>query len=170
MLKIRLRRVGKRNQPSYRVVVVEHTKKIQGSYLEALGTYSPRARSFAVKEDRVLHWLNHGAQPSERMAKLLKTVGVKHKLIALPDYDRKPKRPSKKVAATTKVTPTAASEPSEGKTETPTDVSAETAETKPEETPAEATSAAASSEPPSASDGSTPDAPAAKHKPKETKE
>lgn len=96
MLKIRLRRVGKRNQPSYRVVVVEHTTKVQGSYLENLGNYNPRANEFAVKQDRVLHWLSVGAQPSERMAKLLTKAGVTHKQIVLPDYDRKPKRKSKK--------------------------------------------------------------------------
>lgn len=96
MLKIRLRRVGKRNQPSYRVVVVEHTTKAQGSYLENLGNYNPRANEFAVKQDRVLHWLSVGAQPSERMAKLLTKAGVTHKQIVLPDYDRKPKRKSKK--------------------------------------------------------------------------
>lgn len=96
MLKIRLRRVGKKNQPSYRVVVVEHTAPVQGSYLELLGSYNPRATTFMVKEDRVLHWLNHGAQPSERMAKLLTHAGLTHKQISLPDYDRKPKRPPKK--------------------------------------------------------------------------
>lgn len=98
MLKIRLRRVGKKNQPSYRVVVTEHTAPVQGSYLELLGSYNPRASTFLVKQDRVLHWLDHGAQPSERMAKLLKSAGVEHKLIVLPDYNRKPKRASKKAA------------------------------------------------------------------------
>lgn len=99
MLKIRLRRVGKKHQPAYRVVVVEHTAPIQGSYLENLGTYNPRAHTFTVKQDRVLYWLDHGAQPSERMAKLLTKEGVAHKLISLPDYDRKPKRPPKKAPA-----------------------------------------------------------------------
>lgn len=98
MLKIRLRRAGKRHQPTYRVVVVEHTAPAQGSYLEAVGTYNPRASQFAVNQDRVLHWLNNGAQPSERIAKLLSANGVKHKLIVLPDYSRKPKKQAKKAA------------------------------------------------------------------------
>lgn len=96
MLKIRLRRTGKKNQPSYRVVVVEHTAPVQGSYLELLGTYNPRATKFEVNAERVLHWMNNGAQPSERVAKLLKNAGVEHKLIVLPDYTRKPKRAPKK--------------------------------------------------------------------------
>ncbi|MEK7461367.1 MAG: 30S ribosomal protein S16 [Patescibacteria group bacterium] len=98
MLKIRLRRVGKKNQPSYRVVVVEHTAPVQGSYHELLGSYNPRVRSFIVKQDRVLHWLDHGAKPSERLAKLLTSAGITHKHIVLPDYDRKPKQAPKKAA------------------------------------------------------------------------
>lgn len=96
MLKIRLRRTGKKNQPSYRVVVVEHTAPIQGSYMESLGTYNPRISEFTVNKDRVLHWLGFGAQPSERVAKLLIKAGVEHKQITLPDYSRKPKKAPKK--------------------------------------------------------------------------
>lgn len=108
MLTIRLRRAGKRHQPAYRVVITEHTAPIQGKFLEVVGTYNPRARHFAVKEDRILHWLEHGAQPSERMAKLLVSSGIKHRLLALPDYDRKPKRSPKKSGASTE--PVAAAE------------------------------------------------------------
>jgi len=97
MLKIRLRRTGKKNRPSYRVVVVEHTAPVQGSYLELLGTYNPLITHFVVNTERVLHWMDNGAQPSERVAKLLKNAGVEHKLVVLPDYDRKPKRGPKKV-------------------------------------------------------------------------
>lgn len=97
MLKIRLRRGGKRNQPSYRIVVTEHTAPIKGSYLESLGNYDPHRKEFKVDADRVLHWLNHGAKPSERMARLLMAAGVKHKQITLPDYSKKPKRGPKKV-------------------------------------------------------------------------
>jgi len=139
MLKIRLRRVGKRNQPSYRIVVVEHTTKVQGSYLENLGNYNPRANEFAVKEDRVLHWLSVGAQPSERMAKLLAKAGVKHKQIVLPDYDRKPKRVSKKAQPEAPVAeqPTTADAPTtneqpEPMNDTPSD---EVTTTEPEVTP-----------------------------------
>lgn len=136
MLKIRLRRVGKRNQPSYRVVVVEHTKKVQGSYLEALGTYNPRARAFAVNEDRVLHWLDNGAQPSERIAKLLTSVKMKHKLINLPDYDRKPKRKSKKAQPEAATVESAANETEEPVAETPAEeVPTPTEETTPTEEP-----------------------------------
>lgn len=111
MLTIRLRRAGKRHQPTYRVVITEQTAPIQGKFLEVVGTYNPRARQFAVKEDRILYWLDHGAQPSERMAKLLTTTGMKHRLLALPDYDRKPKRsPKKKATEATEKTATQSTE------------------------------------------------------------
>lgn len=135
MLKIRLRRVGKRHQPAYRVVVVEHTAPVQGSYLELVGTYNPRARQFAVNQDRVIHWLDRGAQPSERVAKLLTSTGVTHKLIVLPDFDRKPKRVSKK-APVEKAAPVAkVEEPAAATDEAPT------VEETPSEVPAEQTAA-----------------------------
>lgn len=157
MLKIRLRRVGKKNQPSYRVVVVEHTAPVQGSYLELLGSYNPRVASFTVKQDRVLHWLNHGAQPSERIAKLLTTAGVTHKQIVLPDYDRKPKSAPKKAAQTR--LEAAAAKPSEAAVppeklvvDTAEAVNADTSAT--ELTPTEADSSQATN----AEGGSTPEA------------
>lgn len=157
MLKIRLRRVGKRNQPSYRVVVVEHTQKSQGSYLEALGSYNPRAGIFAVKQDRVLYWLDNGAQPSERMAKLLTSINLKHKLISLPDYNRKPKRAPKKTAPETpqkEATPTSDKPSSETKTSDETSAtnnvegaSSDTSVTQGGSTPEAATQEAAAEQP-----------------------
>ncbi len=150
MLKIRLRRAGKRHQPTYRVVVVEHTAPAQGSYLEAVGLYNPRAHEFSVKEDRVLHWLNNGAQPSERIAKLLTSTGVKHKLIVLPDYSRKPKKTTKNPAPEA-AAPKAEEKPAEVTAEATTEEVASDAVT--EETPtetAEETSTETTSETPAA--------------------
>lgn len=96
MLRIRLYRVGKRNAPLYRVVISEHSRAVQGNYLEALGSYNPHTKSISVNKDRLLYWLDHGAQPSEIIAKLLVKENFKHKLIVLPDYSRKPKKASKK--------------------------------------------------------------------------
>lgn len=98
MLTIRLRRVGRRNQPSYRVVITEHTTAAQGNYLEAVGHFNPRTHQLTVDQDRILLWLSRGAQPSERMAKLLTGQGMKHKLLTLPDYSRKPQHTPKKAA------------------------------------------------------------------------
>lgn len=78
MVRIRLRRVGLKNQPSYRIVAAEKENKRDGRYLEILGTYNPRTEpsSIAMKEDRVFHWLQNGAQPSESVAQIFKTVGL----------------------------------------------------------------------------------------------
>lgn len=110
MLRIRLRRIGKRHQPSYRVVVTEHTAPIQGKYLEALGSYNPLATQFSVDTERLQYWLDHGAQPSERIAKLLTHAGVSHKLIVLPDYSKKPVRLPKKAAPVQASAPAAPAE------------------------------------------------------------
>ena len=78
MLKIRLRRTGAKKQPSYRVVVAESTAPRDGTFLEILGHYNPLTdpATFQVKEDRVKAWIQRGAQPTERVDRLLKKQGI----------------------------------------------------------------------------------------------
>jgi len=78
MVRIRLRRVGFRNQPSYRIVAAEKESPRDGRFLEILGFYNPRTdpSTLEVKEDRVYHWLNTGAQPSESVTSLFKQIGL----------------------------------------------------------------------------------------------
>ncbi len=76
MLKIRLQRTGKRGQAYFRVVVLEHTTKPKGKYLELLGSYDPHKNELSVKADRVKHWLSMGAQLSETINNLLVGKGV----------------------------------------------------------------------------------------------
>ena len=78
MLKIRLRRTGAKKQPSYRVVVAESTSPRDGTFLEILGHYNPLTEptTFVIKEDRVQVWLKNGAQPTERVARLLSARGL----------------------------------------------------------------------------------------------
>jgi len=77
-VKIRLQRVGAKNKPFYRVVVVDERSKRDGSVIENLGQYQPisTGAQFAVKEDRVLNWLNNGAQPTLTVTQLLKKNGI----------------------------------------------------------------------------------------------
>ena len=84
MLKIRLQRTGKRGQAYFRVVVVEHTKKPRGKFLELLGNYDPHKKEFKVNMERVNHWVSKGAQVSPTANNLL----VNYK------YWDKPKMPS----------------------------------------------------------------------------
>ena len=85
-VKIRLQRVGAKNRPFYRVVVVDERKKRDGSMIENLGQYQPIIQKedmqFTVKEERVLDWLKKGAQPSVTIQNLLKKSGIWAKHIA----------------------------------------------------------------------------------------
>lgn len=78
MVKIRLRRVGKKKQPSYRVVVADARTPRDGRFIEAIGFYNPRTapETVKIKEDRALHWLSAGAQPTEPVARLLEKQGT----------------------------------------------------------------------------------------------
>lgn len=76
MLKIRLQRTGKRGQAYFRVVVLEHTTKPKGKYLEFLGSYDPHKNEISVKADRVKYWLSMGAHLSETANNLLVGKGV----------------------------------------------------------------------------------------------
>jgi small subunit ribosomal protein S16 len=78
VLKIRLRRTGARKRPSYRVVVAEATSPRDGRYIEIIGTYDPLTDPATVKlnGDRAKHWLSVGAQPTDRVVKLLAREGL----------------------------------------------------------------------------------------------
>src|SRR5262245_2650185 len=71
-------RVGKKKQPSYRVVVADGRSPRDGRFIEILGQYAPRQEPSLVSIDneRALHWLRNGAQPTESAAKLLHIAGV----------------------------------------------------------------------------------------------
>ena len=73
MLRIRLRRVGKRGKPSYRIVVADVRAPRDGAYLEWIGNYDPMADPPAVtiKRDRAEEWLSKGAQPSDAVKRIL---------------------------------------------------------------------------------------------------
>ena len=78
MVKIRLRRVGAKKQPSYRVVVADSRSPRDGRFIEVIGFYNPRTEpeTVEIKEDRALHWLSVGAQATEAVARLLKKQGT----------------------------------------------------------------------------------------------
>lgn len=72
MLKIRLQRVGRKNDPSFRVVLTDSKNAAQsGSFLEILGSYSARQGKPSIKEDRVKYWMSVGAKPSDTVHNLL---------------------------------------------------------------------------------------------------
>ena len=78
MLRIRLRRVGKKGQAYYRVVVADQRAPRDGRFLESLGAYDPHATppTSDLDADRARHWLSQGAQPSEAAEKVLRRAGI----------------------------------------------------------------------------------------------
>ena len=82
MLRIRLTRVGKKRQPSYRIVVTEITAKRDGRIVERIGHYNPLTdpSEFLIQEDRALYWLSVGAQPSDAVDRLLVKQGTRDRL------------------------------------------------------------------------------------------
>ncbi|MGD0116255.1 MAG: 30S ribosomal protein S16 [Dehalococcoidia bacterium] len=78
MLRIRLRRVGKKKRPAYRLVVADSRAPRDGAFIETLGLYDPLTdpATLTVDEERTKKWLSQGAQPSETVAKLLTRQGL----------------------------------------------------------------------------------------------
>jgi small subunit ribosomal protein S16 len=78
MVRIRLRRVGAKKQPSYRVVVADQRAPRDGKFVEAIGHYNPRTEpiTFQIDEERALYWLSQGAQSSEPVERLLRKGGT----------------------------------------------------------------------------------------------
>jgi small subunit ribosomal protein S16 len=82
-VKIRLRRMGKRGQPFYRVVVADSRSPRDGRFIETLGYYNPRTDPPTVKidEEKALLWLSRGAQPTETAESLLEKQGIMSKFL-----------------------------------------------------------------------------------------
>lgn len=102
MVKIRLSRVGRRNTPLYRIIVVDGRRRRDGRYLERLGHYNPHesdpAKKIKLREDRYLDWVRKGARPSEGLARLLEHTGVLSGA-TLPEGERRPGKESSKAQA-----------------------------------------------------------------------
>ncbi len=102
MLTIRLTRVGKKKDSSFRVVVVDSKRKVQaGNYLEMVGSYDPRVDTVSLNAERIKHWISNGAQPSDTVHNLL----VSQKVI---DAKKRNVLPKKTVAKVEEPAPAAA--------------------------------------------------------------
>lgn len=81
MVKIRLQRTGKKSRPSYRVVVADSRAPRDGAFIEVLGHYDPIAdpATVVINEEKALHWLRLGAQPTDTVASMLRRLGILEK-------------------------------------------------------------------------------------------
>ncbi len=154
MLRIRLSRVGKKKQPSYRLVVADSRAPRDGAFVKIIGHYNPRTQpaTLVVKEEEAVEWLRRGAQPSETAAKLLTRIGVMERAGRAPVvWDRKtPVKPKKakeeapaeaavaEAPAEPEAAPAEQPEPEAAAAEAPTEAEA-AAEEQPEPQPAEGT-------------------------------
>ncbi|MEJ7801606.1 MAG: 30S ribosomal protein S16 [Ilumatobacter sp.] len=77
-VKLRLTRIGKKKQPQYRIVAADARSPRDGRFIEILGHYDPRQdpSALTVDNDKAVKWLKEGAQPTERVAKLLTVSGA----------------------------------------------------------------------------------------------
>ena len=78
MVKIRLKRLGKKKNPFYRIVVADARSPRDGRFIEEIGTYDPSKdpSEFHVDEELAKKWLANGAKPTETVARIFKTVGI----------------------------------------------------------------------------------------------
>ena len=99
-VRIRLSRGGSKKRPFYKVVAADQRAPRDGRFIERLGSYNPmlpkdHADRFVINEERVKYWLSQGAQPTERMAKMLSGLG----LVAAPALHDQPKKSAPKAKA-----------------------------------------------------------------------
>ncbi len=78
MLKIRLRRMGAKRRPSYRIVIAESRSPRDGKFIEIIGLYDPLTDPATIRlnEERAQHWLSVGAQPTETVRNILRRAGL----------------------------------------------------------------------------------------------
>ena len=81
MVKIRLRRIGAKNRPSYRVVVADSRAPRDGAFISIIGHYNPltEPETVVIDEEKALHWLMQGAQPTATATRLLSKLGIMEK-------------------------------------------------------------------------------------------
>jgi small subunit ribosomal protein S16 len=136
-VKIRLMRVGKKKQPTYRVVVADARSPRDGRFIEIIGQYAPRQDPSHVQVDteRAVHWLREGAQPTEQVSKILGVAGVwdafkaeTGKEAAAKPKAKTPKAKTPKPEAEPKAAPAAATEAAPAADEAEAEADAEASE------------------------------------------
>jgi len=131
MLVIRFRRIGKKNQPTYRIVVAEHSYPIDGRFVADLGFYNPHTKATGLKNDEALEWMKKGARPSNSVAKLLERAKIKHASVVVTKKNKAAKKSAETIqpaAVPTQAVEDSAVEAVETAEEQATDISESTAE------------------------------------------
>ena len=94
MLVIRLRRIGRKHDPHYRIVVTEHTAPVQGKFLVEIGHYHPKTKQCVIDNQAMVEWMNKGAKPSNTVARLAQKNQIEHKHVVVKQKHAQPKKAS----------------------------------------------------------------------------
>ena len=78
MLKLRLKRIGRKRSPAYRLVIMENTSRRDGRPIEEVGYYNPISKESKFEVEKIQKWLNYGVQPTEIVSSLLKKAEIIH--------------------------------------------------------------------------------------------
>lgn len=134
MLVIRLRRIGRKKDPHYRIVVAEHTAPVQGKFVAEIGHYHPKSKETVIKPDLLTEWVNKGATPSNTVAKLLVRQGVANDRVTVTEKTKQPKAKAQQMAKDKAEKAEAAKAAAEAPAEEPTEEAAIETEAPAEET------------------------------------
>ncbi|MBQ4252227.1 MAG: 30S ribosomal protein S16 [Erysipelotrichaceae bacterium] len=76
MVKLRLKRMGAKKQPSYRIVAADSRAPRDGRFIEEVGFYNPRSNEIILKDEAIIKWLQNGAQPTDTVRSILSSKGI----------------------------------------------------------------------------------------------
>jgi small subunit ribosomal protein S16 len=76
MLKLRLKRLGKKRSPFYRLVIMENTNRRDGRPIEEVGYYNPMTKDYKFDADKIKQWLSYGVKPTDTVIQLLKKADI----------------------------------------------------------------------------------------------
>ena len=76
MLKLRLKRIGRKRSPSYRLVIMDNTCRRNGRPIEEVGYYNPISKNYKFDKEKIQKWLNYGVKPTETVLNLLKKADI----------------------------------------------------------------------------------------------
>lgn len=76
MLKLRLKRIGRKRLPSYRLVIMENTCRRDGRPIEEVGYYDPISKNYKFDQEKIIKWLHYGVKPTETVLNLLKKANI----------------------------------------------------------------------------------------------
>jgi small subunit ribosomal protein S16 len=76
MLKLRLKKIGRKRQPSYRIIIIPNTSRRDGKAIDEVGYYNPITKEISFNSEKIIEWLKNGVQPTDTVKRLLQTAKI----------------------------------------------------------------------------------------------